>query len=209
MPEVTEELRRTVRRELPEIAEIGDGELGDKVVEAWATSLAQEGFDAISEIQGAGGPNHLVLKTGTQVDHLRGVALLAMRMADQLCELQPELEVDRDVLIAGALVHDVGKAFEFKAENQQRWEQDPGRSGWPPARHSVHGWHICKTVGMSDEVAHIAVGHSREGEHIVRSLECTIVVFADHAYWQVLQAGGLLQDDEDLIRRPIGTGRRR
>lgn len=205
-PQVSDRLRQTVRRELPEIAEIGDTGLGDKVVEAWATSLAQEGFDGIGEIQGAGGPNHMVLKQGTQVDHLRGVALLALRMADQLVELQPDLAVNRDVVIAGALVHDVGKPFEFKAESQARWEQNPGRSGWPPARHSVHGWHICRSVGLPDEVAHIAVGHSREGEIIIRSLECTIVTHADHAYWQILQAGGLLAD-EDPDRRPIGTGR--
>ncbi len=208
---VTDALRDTVRQELPEIAEIAeiaDGALRDKVVEAWATSLAQEGFDGIGEIQGAGGPNHLVLKEGTQVDHLRGVALLAMRMADQLVELQPNLAVNRDVVIAGALVHDVGKPFEFKAENQERWERNPGRSGWPPARHSVHGWHICRSVGLPDEVAHIAVGHSREGEIIIRSLECTIVTHADHAYWHILQAGGLLRDEEPAPR-PIGTGARR
>jgi len=41
-------------------------------------------------------------------------------------------------------------------------------------------------------VAHIAGGHSGEGELVVRSLENTIVHHADHAFWRILDAGGLL-----------------
>ena len=160
---VTDQLRQTVRRELPEIEEIESRELGDKVVEAWATALAQEGLAAIGEIQGSGDPQKYILKEGTQVDHLRGVTLLSMRMADQLKALKPGLEINRDVMIAGALVHDVGKAMEFSAANQARWKQAPHLAGWPPARHSVHGWHLCKTVALPDEVAHIAIAHSPRG----------------------------------------------
>ncbi len=192
--QVTDVLRETVRRELPEIEDIKDQGMRDLVVEAWATSLAQEGLGAIAEIKGSGDPEKYILKEGTQVDHLRGVALLSMRMAEQLQELKPGLEVDRDIMIAGALVHDVGKAREFKAANQAKWKQAPHIAGWPPARHSVHGYHICKSVGLPDEVAHIAIGHSREGVFVMKSLECTIVSHADHSYWEIMKAGGQLED---------------
>lgn len=192
--QITDQLRETVRRELPEIQEITDAELRDKVVEAWAMSLAEEELSGISEILGSGDPEKNILKEGTQVDHLRGVALLSMRMADQLKELKPALDIDRDVMVAGALIHDVGKAREFKAANQAKWKQAPHVAGWPPARHSVHGYYICKSVGLSDEVAHIAIAHSREGVFVMKSLECTIVSHADHSYWEIMKAGGQLED---------------
>ncbi len=192
--QATDELRETVRRELPEIQQIQDPSLRDMVVEAWALSLAQEELAGISEIQGSGDPEKYILKEGSQVDHLRGVALLSMRMAEQLRELKPGLDVDSDIMIAGALVHDVGKAREFKAANQAQWKQSPHLAGWPPARHSVHGYYICKTVGLPDEVAHIAIAHSREGAFVMKSLECTIVSHADHSYWEIMKAGGQLKD---------------
>jgi putative nucleotidyltransferase with HDIG domain len=193
-----DQLRATVRSEFPELTEIEDDDLRRKVVEAWAMALAESGLQRVGDVQGSGGPDYLVLKTGTQVDHLRGVALLSMRIADQLCQLQPDLDVDRDVLVAGALVHDVGKPMEYDPENRRRWAENPGLQGQPAARHSVHGWHICMSVGLPMEVAHIAIAHSKEGAFIRRSLECTIVHYADHAYWESLKAGGLLDEAYDM-----------
>lgn len=192
--QITDALRETVRNELPEIQEIQSTELRNKVIEAWAMSLAQEGLAGISEIKGSGDPDKNILKEGSQVDHLRGVALLSMRMAEQLKELKPGLDIDRDVMIAGALIHDVGKAREFKEANQAKWKQAPHIAGWPPARHSVHGYYICKSVDLPDEVAHIAIAHSREGVFVMKSLECTIVSHADHSYWEIMKAGGQLED---------------
>ena len=190
----TDELRAKVREELPEIREISDAELRDKVVEAWATALADSPFGAISEIRPSGNPDTPPLKTGTQADHLRGVARLAARMADELMSMFPALSVNRDILIAGALCHDVGKPWEFSPENQARWRDSPSACGRPSIRHPVYGVHVCLSVGLPEGVAHIAGAHSAEGERIVRSLENTIVHHADHAFWRILGAGGLLEE---------------
>ena len=197
---VSDELRKTVRRELPEIEEINDSDIGDKVVEAWALALAEEDLKAVSDVPGLGSPDSYILRQGSHVNEARGVARLSMRILDEMKEQYPDLEADRDVVIAGALIHDVGKAMEFKASNQARWKQAPHVAGWPPARHSVHGWHICKSVGLPDEIAHIAIGHSLERAFMVRSLECIIVSYADEAWWETLMVGGLLEDS-DLPRK--------
>ena len=55
--------------------------------------------------------------------------------------------------------------------------------------------HICLTVGLPEEVAHIAMAHSGEGELLVRSLECMIVHQADYTFWNTLLAGGQLKLD--------------
>ena len=189
---VTDELRARVRNELPEVDEIRDAGLAAKVVEAWALALASSSFDAIAEIEPSGNPGVNTLRRGSQTDHIRGVTRLAMRMADELCALLPDLEIRRDLLIAGALCHDVGKPWEFDPENRRRWEADPRAAGLPAIRHPAFGVHLCLTVGLPEEVAHCAAAHSGEGELLVRSLENTIVHHADYAFWGIARAGNLL-----------------
>ena len=63
---VDDAARTRVRAELPEICEIQDQELADKVVEAWAHALAQSSFENISDIPPSGNPDTPPLKTGTQ-----------------------------------------------------------------------------------------------------------------------------------------------
>lgn len=186
--------RPHIRAELPEVEEITDPDLRDKVIEAWALAIARSSFAAISDIKPSGNPDTPPLKQGTQADHMRGVARLAMRMADELKDLFPAFPVNRDILVAGALCHDVGKLWEFDPENQARWRKSPKSTGFPSIRHPPYGVHICLTVGLPEEVAHCAGAHSGEGELIQRSLENTIIHHADHAFWRVLQAGGMLDD---------------
>ncbi len=185
-----------VREELPEVDEISDSELQKKVVEAWATSLGGSSFGAISEIRPSGNPDTPPLKTGTQTDHIRGVTRLAMVIADEMMAMFPDLNIDRDVLIAGALCHDVGKPWEFDPENQARWKAAPRAAGLPSIRHPAYGVHICLSVGLPEAVAHMAGAHSGEGELVVRSLENTVVHHADRAFWRTLEAGGLLDSDD-------------
>jgi putative nucleotidyltransferase with HDIG domain len=189
---VTDELRARVREELPEVEQIGDAGLAAKVVEAWALALASSSFGALAEIEPSGNPGVNTLKRGTQADHIRGVTRMALAVAEQLQAQLPDLVVDRDILIAGALCHDIGKPWEFDPRNRERWEGEPRRAGLPSIRHPAFGVHVCLTAGLPEEVAHCAAAHSGEGELLVRSLENTIVHHADYAFWGVARAGDLL-----------------
>jgi len=192
---VTDALRRQVRDELPEVALIGDQALQAKVVEAWAYAIANSSFTSIRDIPPAGNPDVNEAKRGDQTDHLRGVTRLAIGIAKEMGSAYPELEIDMDVIIAGGLVHDVGKAWEFDPVNRDRWKQSQKRFGRPSVRHPAYGAHICLTVGLPEEVAHIAMAHSGEGELLLRSLECMIVHQADYTFWNTLLAGGQLKPD--------------
>jgi putative nucleotidyltransferase with HDIG domain len=189
---VTDELRRQVRVELPEVEEIRIPELRERVVEAWALALAASSFRAIAEIEPSGNPGVNTLKRGSQTDHIRGVTRLAMRIADEMSALMPDLRIDRDILIAGALCHDIGKPWEFDPENRKRWESAPRAAGLPSIRHPAFGVHVCLIVGLPEAIAHCAAAHSGEGELLVRSLENTILHHADYAFWGVCRAGDLL-----------------
>lgn len=187
--------RLRVRKELPEIDEIGDTTLATKVVEAWALALSRSSFEAIADIPASGNPDTPPLKTGTQTDHIRGVTRLAIAIADELGQQFQQLPIDRDLVIAAALCHDVGKPWEFDPENQTRWANNRIRTGSPSVRHPGYGVHICLTVGLPEEIAHVAGGHSGEGELVQRSLTNMIVHQADYAFWGVLRAGDLLEDE--------------
>jgi putative nucleotidyltransferase with HDIG domain len=192
-----EELRENVRRSLPEINRIGDEDLRDRVVEAWAFALSQTEFTEIEQIKASGNPNTPPLKKGSQADHLRATAHIAQGIADGLERIHGDIGLNRDLLWACALCHDVGKPFEFSDRNQERWKGDVGASGYPAIRHSVYGVHVALTVGLPEAVAHAAGAHSGEGELIKRSLTNTLVHYADHVYWQALDRAGQLEGHMD------------
>jgi putative nucleotidyltransferase with HDIG domain len=193
--EITAALREQVRAELPEIADIADKELQAMAVEAWAYALAHSSFASIRDIPPAGNPDTNEAKRGDQTDHLRGVTRLAIGIAREMGAAYPELEIDMDTVIAGGLLHDVGKAFEFDPERRVEWRKSQKKTGRPAIRHPAYGAHICLTVGLPEEIAHIAMAHSGEGELLLRSLECMIVHQADYTFWNVLLAGGELKPE--------------
>ena len=192
---VTDALRRQVREELPEVDQITDAGLRGKTIEAWAFALAHSTFNSIREIPPAGNPDTNEAKRGDQTDHLRGVTRLAIGIAREMATAYPELAIDMDVVTAGGLVHDVGKAWEFDPANRRRWKSEQARFGRPSVRHPAYGAHICLSVGLPEEVAHIAMAHSGEGELLVRSLACMIVHQADYTFWNTLLAGGQLKPE--------------
>ena len=191
-----EQLRENVRRGLPELAEISDPDLREKVVAAWALALSETEFASIDEIRASGFPDSAPLTSGTQTDHIRGVTRMALGLADALEAVVKDFTVDRDVLIACAICHDVGKPFEFSPRNQKRWSENSALSGYPAIRHPAYGVHLALTVGLPETVVHSAGYHSGEGELVVRSLEVTIVRHCDRAFWQILDRAGCLQRED-------------
>lgn len=110
--------------------------------------------------------------------------------------------VDRDTILAGGLCHDIGKVWEFDPNNVERWRADPSDTGMPSIRHPGYGVYICLTLELPETVAHIAGGHSGEGELLTRSLENTIIRWADHSFWKIVEASGQL-DSEDSWLPPL------
>ncbi|MBM3523043.1 MAG: HD domain-containing protein [Alphaproteobacteria bacterium] len=206
---ITEELRRSVIEDLsPEIEQIRDPELRRKAVEAWAMSLASSSYARLADVPGWGDVDNFYLKRGNQPTHLRGVARMAMMIVDDFNKQFPDVVVDRDLVVCGALCHDLGKTYEFDPVNQKRWKADPTRVGDPTFRHSVFGVHIALSAGLPEEIAHICLGHSREGVFISLSTECNIVREADHLWWTVACSLGMLQPDSIASAGPKMRPRR-
>ena len=202
---VSDTLRAQIRSELPEAEAIENTDLRERVISAWALAIHNSSFSSIREMPPSGNPGKMVLKRGDQTDHIRGVTRAAMALADEFAASNPDMKIDRDIVIAGGLCHDIGKPWEYDANNLKRWREAPRSVGLPSLRHNAYGAFICLTVGLPEEVAHIAAAHSGEGELLVRSLACTIVHVADIGYWTIMLAGDLIKPGTESKKyvRPI------
>jgi 23S rRNA maturation-related 3'-5' exoribonuclease YhaM len=202
---VSDALRAQMREELPEVAEIQNPELREGIINAWALAIHNSSFSSIRDMPPSGNPGKMVLKSGDQTDHIRGVTRAAIVLADEFAASNPDMKINRDIVVAGGLCHDVGKPWEYDANNLQRWREAPRRTGLPSLRHNGYGAFLCLAVGLPEEVAHIASAHSGEGELLIRSLECTIVNVADIGYWTIMLAGGRIQPGTESQKyiRPI------
>ncbi|TCQ95362.1 HD domain-containing protein [Neorhizobium sp. JUb45] len=202
--------REHILEDLPEIADIQSAELREKVIDAWVFALQRSSFDRVTDISGEGSPNIFSLKRGTQDAHLRGVTRLALAIYEEFKATYPEAKVDRDIILAGGLCHDIGKTWEFDPEKLKRSEERGDRYGDPTFRHSAYGAHVCLSVGLPDEVGHICMGHAMEFSHIGHSTECFIIRQADHTWWHVAAALDLCHADtiafagKNIRVRPLG-----
>jgi putative nucleotidyltransferase with HDIG domain len=197
-PDRLERLRAGVRASLPEVALIQDETLREQVVEVHARALAETGFERIEDIPPTGVPESPAMKLGTQADHYRGTATMALGLANGMRQVLEHVEIDDDVLLAAALVHDVGKAYEY--EHHERWKADRPRTGSPSLRHPVYGAHLALSVGLPEAVVHCVAAHPylAEGSFVRASLETTIVQYADVAFWKMLDAGGYLESEMEI-----------
>jgi putative nucleotidyltransferase with HDIG domain len=199
--EITDAMRAAILAEMPEIGWIEDASLRAGVTDAWAAAVASSSFARIGEMKPSGNYDSTPLRHGTQADHIRSVTRIAVKIAEEMAGLFPEFRYDRDILIAGCLCHDIGKVWEFDPENVRRWKANPRAVGLPSLRHPGYGIHICLTMGLPEAVAHMAAAHSGEGELLVRSLENTILHWADYTFWRVVEAGGQFADSDPWLPR--------
>jgi len=165
-------------RIFPEIAEIENADLREKVARAWELAAEEGGW---SEEDLANIPFTLLIPTDKSlVEHTRRVTRMAMAIADVRGDL------NRDVLIAGALLHDVGKLLEYeKAESGVRKSEYGKR-----IRHPVSGAMLAEKVGLPMEVSHIIASHSKEGEHVQRSPEAVVVHHCDFIDFHIEKGRG-------------------
>jgi putative nucleotidyltransferase with HDIG domain len=177
---VTEEEKQAIKDALPEINEIKNKELRQKVALAWALALKETSHKRLEDIDTAG------LKGFPMIEHLRGVARMAIGSAEGLKKISPDFSYNRDVLIAGALCHDIGAPFQYDPENLDKWKKDIGRMGMPAIRHPAYGVYVTMKAGFPLEVVHIVGAHSPEGDFLKRSIECSIVYHEDCAWWELL-----------------------
>jgi putative nucleotidyltransferase with HDIG domain len=166
--------RDYIERTFPEIAQIGDPDLRTKVVDVMATAMERGGWESMDEI-----PFTLLIETDTSmVQHVREVTRIAMAVG------KGRDDINMDHLIAGSLIHDVGKLLEYGIENDRFRITRYGRT----VRHPVSGFHFALEAGLPLQVAHIVMMHSTDVGKIERSPEAVIIYHADFIVFEIEKA---------------------
>lgn len=181
-----EKAKANVRHELEMLQEMKDEALREHVVLAWAVALCWNGFEAINDMAGSARPG--APEKGTQAQHMDGTARIALGIRAGIERtLGDTMPFDDDMLIASALCHDLGKPVEYSVANRERWAKNRVLYGRPSVRHPAYGAHVALTVGLPEEIVHVAAAHAVEGNYVQRSLLAHIVQYADDAYWFTIE----------------------
>lgn len=149
----------------PEIRKIKSDSLRKGVIAVWLLAMKRGKWQKIDKI-----PFTLLIKTKkTLVEHTRTVTRMAMAVASK------RQDIKLDHIIAGGLIHDVGKLLEYKKLGKKYTKSSYGKF----VRHPVSGYGLALDVGLPIEIAHIVAAHSVEGEKVKRSNEAIIIHHCD------------------------------
>jgi len=168
----------------PEIEWIKNEKLREKVVNCWVYALENSVLspDDLLKI-----PFSLLLKdcTITFMNHKRTAVQLSVEIAKIMKNnFGDEIEIDMDVLIAGAILIDIGKLLEYEIVDGKLKTSQAGAI----LRHPFSGVAIADRFGIPVEVQHIIATHSKEGDLGKRTIESIIVHHADFVSFDPFKA---------------------
>ncbi len=177
-------MKDLVLRLLPEIKEIKDKDLQEKVIACWQEAIEFRGWteELLRNI-----PFTLLAENVkiTFIDHVRAVCAMCIACDKVLDQYHQERKtpVNRDYLIAGALVADVGKLMEYEIVDGKPVKSDYGKH----IRHPFSGVGLAFKHGMPSEVMHIIATHSKEGAGEKRLPESIIFHHADFIDFELVK----------------------
>ncbi|MBI5647878.1 MAG: hypothetical protein HY962_13190 [Ignavibacteriae bacterium] len=149
-----------VPRLLPEVLDISDEKIRAGVIACWDEAIAYRGWteDLLRAI-----PFTLLASNVSIsfIDHVRAVCRMCTAVDDVLTAVHgaKKTPVNRDYLIAGALLADAGKLFEYEIVDGKSIKSDFGKH----IRHPFSGVALAFKHGLPSEVMHVIATHSKEG----------------------------------------------
>lgn len=177
-------MKEMVLRLLPEINEIKDTDLRDKTIACWEEAIEFRGWteDLLQNM-----PFTLLAENVqiTFISHVRAVAAMCIACDKVLDEYHgvKKTPINRDYLIAGAMLADVGKLCEFEIVDGKPVKSDYGKH----IRHPFSGVGLAFKHGVPSEVMHIIATHSKEGAGEKRSAESIVFHHADFIDFELVK----------------------
>jgi hypothetical protein len=177
-------MKNIIENLLPEVHEIRDNSLRDKVIACWEEAINFRGWteNLLRSI-----PFTLLAENVkiTFIDHVRAVCRMCMACDDVLTEIHGgnRTPINRDYLIAGALLADVGKLCEFEIVDGKPVKSDYGKH----IRHPFSGVGLAFKHDIPSQVMHIIATHSKEGAGEKRLPESIIFHHADFIDFELVK----------------------
>jgi putative nucleotidyltransferase with HDIG domain len=178
-----------------QLKKIKDANLRIKVVDCWVNTAKKAGWkpDELEKIP-------FTLLTDTRginlIEHTIAVTEGALGMAMGMKNGYKKMvfDINFDWLIAGGLLHDVGKLFEIEQIEKGYRKSYRGKC----ARHPISGAIIAAQEGIPEEIINIIACHSKEGDGRPQRIETVLIHQADFAVFNpmVMLGKGLLIGEE-------------
>jgi 23S rRNA maturation-related 3'-5' exoribonuclease YhaM len=162
----------------PELDEIEDDELRQQVVRSYEITIEEGEFDPLTDAPW--GPHFEEAGDQRLVTHVREVVAISIAVTDCMMGLR-RIDVNRDYVVAGALVHDISKFFEYAGDTPTN------------IRNLLVHPHFCVYVlekaNIPVEVQHIAISHTGRSSIKPNTMEARIVsksdwLAAESIYWE-------------------------
>ncbi len=142
---------QVVLESFPRLREISDAGLRGRVCQAWLEAWHASDYDRLEDVS-QWEPDREALGI-SNVDHTNGVVECALAIAASL-ELSQAVQIDRDVLIAAAVLHDLDKICLFHPADGHPTEL--GRK----LGHVLVGVHLALAANLPLTVVHPIATHS-------------------------------------------------
>ncbi len=173
-----------------QLAKISDNDLRQKVVNVWVNAAEDGGWTVEQLIQI---PFTLLTETHgvNLIQHTIAVTEGAIGLANAIEDAyKPPFKVNMDWLVAGGLLHDVGKLLEIEHADGKHQKSYSGKC----ARHPISGAILAAKAGLSEEIINIIGCHAKEGDGRPQRVETVLVHQADFATFNpmVMLSKGLL-----------------
>jgi putative nucleotidyltransferase with HDIG domain len=168
-----------------QLSSIENATTHDQTVATWVEAARLGGWQTVDDLKAM--PFTLLTKTLglSLVDHTiavtEGALALARAQVDAYARMPYEVNVDR--LIAGGLLHDVGKLVEIEKDEKGGFRKS--RKGMY-ARHPISGAIIAARCGLPDDIVNTIACHAKEGDGAPQVLETVLIHQADFATFNPL-----------------------
>lgn len=153
---------------LPEIELIGDTELREATVRVWQQLWRESGFDDVMAVPVTPATHH------PHIPHNRSVAQMALAVADVLDKVHG-VHVDRDKLLAAALLQDASKVVEYEPTADGVARSDLGRR----FQHAFYAAHVALNEGLPRDVVEAVISHTHDSPRYPATLIAKILFYVD------------------------------
>lgn len=160
----------------PEIAEIDDENLRETVLNIWIEACNEAEVEDLEKI-----PKNLDNIGYFLVNHTRVVARLCKEAAVVVKELH-DIDVDTNILLAGALLHDLSKVMEIRADGDDFKASEFGKK----IQHGFYTAYKTYEKRLPLDLQHMLIAHTPKSNVVPQTLEAVILYHIDTTDTDVL-----------------------
>jgi HD superfamily phosphodiesterase len=179
-------MKQRIRKLIPEIEWIHDESTREKVTATIEDGLRSGGWEPEDMDKM---PFTLLIPDcpASLLAHTRSIVQMSHHIGEvynPIYDGQGDFTLDHDVLVAGAILHDVGKLVEMEFVGGKYVKAQYGKD----LRHPFSGAILASRNGISSDICHVIATHAGEGNGRHRSPEAVVVHHVDFINFESIKS---------------------